>query len=97
MSKRNGLQPTEEFDITGMIDRQLRYELRSESRVIAQSDLLGIEGPLVILGEPGMGKSTLARWLGSQNGFVLTSARKLIAHPNPRQCSLKIPSWSLMP
>lgn len=66
-----------------MIDRQLRYELRSESRVIAQSDLLGFEDPLVILGEPGMGKSTLAHWLGSQNGFVLTSARKLIAHPNP--------------
>lgn len=48
---------------------------------------------LVILGEPGMGKTRLLQYLSTETGAVLRSAASFIEHPNP---SVLVPLGSLV-
>ena len=44
---------------------------------IEQAALIGRREPLIILGEPGMGKTELLRWLGEKPGYAYCTARQL--------------------
>lgn len=56
-----------------VVDRGLRTERR-----MAQSGIATLGTPLVILGEPGLGKSTLCEDLAQAPGFVMVSATKFL-------------------
>ena len=52
------------------INRTLAYEDdRGQRRFVGQEDVTTIAAPIVILGDPGMGKTVLARTLGNQPGM----------------------------
>ena len=52
------------------INRTLAYKHDDQQwRVIAQGDIAAIAKPVVILGDPGMGKSVLTQTLGDQPGM----------------------------
>ena len=52
------------------INRTLAYEDDSgQRRFVGQEDVTTIAAPIVILGDPGMGKTVLARTLGNQPGM----------------------------
>lgn len=51
---------------------------------LGEADLLGRPESLIVLGEPGMGKSRLLRGLAEAAGITFCTARKLINRPNPR-------------
>ena len=56
----------------------------SDERVqLRQSGLIDFAEPLVVLGEAGMGKSTLLAWLAEQPGYALCTARSLINRHDP--------------
>ena len=57
------------------IPRRLRRRIRDEDVVIADDRVLDLEGPIVVLGEPGMGKTTLMRHLAERAGSLLVRAR----------------------
>lgn len=65
------------------IDRRLSHETADGRKTILQKDLLSKDAPLVILGEAGMGKSTLLGWLAQQPGcsFCTASMLKRSKHP----------------
>lgn len=64
------------------IPRHLWYwPIGGERTVISQEELLAISRPFVVLGEPGMGKTQLAAWLGKQ-GFARYSARSFLNLPD---------------
>jgi hypothetical protein len=66
------------------IERKLWYE--DNGRVITtQAEALQRSEPLIILGEAGMGKTSLLRWIARSPGYVLCAARSLITHPDPRR------------
>jgi hypothetical protein len=66
------------------IERKLWYE--DNGRVTTtQTDALQRSEPLIILGEAGMGKTSLLRWIARCPGYVLCTARSLITHPDPRR------------
>jgi hypothetical protein len=66
------------------IERKLWYE--DNGRVtVNQADALQRLEPLIILGEAGMGKTALLRWIARSPGYVLCTARSLITHPDPRR------------
>lgn len=52
------------------INRTLAFEDdRGQRRFVGQEDIATIAAPIVILGDPGMGKTVLARTLGNQPGM----------------------------
>ena len=56
--------------MTNPINRTLAYEDdRGQRRFVGQEDIATIAAPVVILGDPGMGKTVLARTLGNQPGM----------------------------
>lgn len=56
----------------------------SDERVrLRQSELIDLAEPLVVLGEAGMGKSTLLAWLAEQPGYAFCTARGLINRHDP--------------
>lgn len=60
------------------IPRTLWYEADGGSRkTLSQSSLLGRREPMVILGEPGMGKTELLLWFKQQPGYAYCTAREL--------------------
>jgi len=62
------------------IDRRLERE-DPTSRVpviIDQAAILDLDGPVVILGDPGLGKSVLAQAIGRQAGFVYVRAASFV-------------------
>jgi hypothetical protein len=66
------------------IERKLWYE--DNGRVTTtQAEALQRSEPLIILGEAGMGKTSLLRWIARSPDYVLCTARSLITHPNPRR------------
>lgn len=65
------------------IERTLWYEAEGRVR-LSQGELRDRTEPLVILGEAGMGKSTLLEWLSFHPGFAACSARQLINRKDPR-------------
>lgn len=65
------------------ITRSLWYEAGDQRQTLSQADLPDQTRPLVILGEPGMGKTHLLEWLAQAPRHVLCTARKLINRHDP--------------
>ena len=59
------------------LPRNLRQQTDDGSALVSQKDLIGLKGPIVILGESGMGKTELLRWLADTTGHAFSTARKL--------------------
>ena len=71
--------------ISAMIARTLQSNPgKSDARVLTQSDLMDQAGPVVVLGEAGMGKSELLKWLGESPRHALCTAQQLINRHAPR-------------
>jgi hypothetical protein len=67
------------------VKRRLWYHApTSEREQLDEDDLLSRIEPLVILGEPGMGKSKLLQNLAEAAGLPWCTARRLINRPDPR-------------
>lgn len=67
------------------LQRTLWYHSRDLARLtVAQRDLLALGDCLVILGDAGMGKSSLLAELASAGDACLCTARQLINRPDPR-------------
>lgn len=65
------------------VERTLWHE-DAEGHVSLKQDELRLRTePMVILGEAGMGKTTLLKWLADAPGFVFKSARKIVNQPIP--------------
>ena len=56
---------------------------KGDQRRIDDNGIANLREPIVILGEPGSGKSRLLRHISSQNNAVLRSAAAFVTHPNP--------------
>ena len=66
--------------------RTLSYtDSAGESVKLRDVDLLTQIAPLIILGEPGMGKTALMRRLGTGDEVCFVTARKLLREIDPRQ------------
>ena len=67
------------------VKRRLWYHTpNSEREELDEDDLLSRTEPLVILGEPGMGKSKLLQNLAEAAALPWCTARRLINRPDPR-------------
>ena len=66
------------------INRTLWYQNDERRLTLSQAELRQQTRPLVILGEPGIGKTHLLEWLAAVPGYALCSARKLINRHDPR-------------
>lgn len=68
-----------------MIPRRLRRERTNgaKGKIISQHDLHSFSDPLVILGEAGVGKTRLMRWLEKTAGYTYCTARRLCSAPHP--------------
>jgi hypothetical protein len=62
----------------GIIERTLWYQARDGRANLPQRALLNRTEPLIILGEAGMGKSQLLKWLGMFPGYFRCTARQFI-------------------
>jgi len=60
-----------------ILPRTLWHETMDGYASLAQAELIDRTEPLIILGEPGMGKTELLRWLGDQPGYAYSTARQL--------------------
>lgn len=67
-----------------MILRTLWYEPNDQRIIVNQNELLNFKESLVILGEAGMGKSTLLEWISSQPSYKFCTANQLINRHDPR-------------
>lgn len=66
------------------IPRKLSWsDAKGERYVVEQDWLLDRVEPLVILGEPGMGKSELLEKIGSNDAILKITARAFLREPNP--------------
>ena len=71
------------------INRSLTYDDdpydddRQQLRVIGQEDIAAIDHPIVILGDPGMGKSVLAQSLGERPDMTHCPAGKFVRAARP--------------
>ncbi|MCG7222228.1 hypothetical protein [Acinetobacter sp. AG3] len=66
-----------------MIPRSLWYQLHDTQKKINQHEILEITNPLVIVGEAGMGKSSLLEWLGNLENYAYCTAGQLLNRANP--------------
>jgi hypothetical protein len=71
-------------DIMNYINRSLWFHSALGRGVAKEAELLSMSMPLVILGEPGMGKSELLRNLSDSGNARLVTARQLINRTDPR-------------
>jgi len=67
-----------------MIPRTLWYQFDDTQKKISQHEILEITNSLVILGEAGMGKSSLLEWLGNLENYAYCTARQLLNRADPR-------------
>lgn len=69
------------------IDRRLeREDPTTRARVIIdQAAILDLDCPVVILGDPGLGKSVLAQAIGRQAGFVYVRAASFVRNAQPER------------
>lgn len=65
------------------IPRTLQYEDGSMQVTLTQSELLSRSEPLVVLGEAGMGKTSLLEWLSDSPQHAYCTARQLINRAKP--------------
>lgn len=69
-----------------ILPRRLWHETAEGRVFIEQAALIGRQEPLIILGEPGMGKTALLKWLGCQPRHAYCTARQLKnVRPDPRR------------
>ena len=66
-----------------ILQRRLWYIEQRETVEVDQDFLKRDSRPLILLGEAGMGKSTLLRQLEDATGFALCTARKVLVTPHP--------------
>lgn len=66
-----------------MIPRTLWYQTDDTKKKVSQHGILGITNPLVIVGEAGMGKSSLLEWLGNLENYAYCTANQLLNRVNP--------------
>lgn len=66
-----------------VIERTLWHDTVDGRVQLSQAELHKRTEPLVILGEAGMGKSELLKWLADTSGYSRCTARKLINRANP--------------
>lgn len=66
-----------------LLHRQLWFIEHLDREVVNQDFLKTDDRSLVVLGEAGMGKSTLLQGLKNEDGFVVCTARKLINTQDP--------------
>lgn len=69
------------------IDRRLEREdpYTRAPVIIDQAAILDLDGPVVILGDPGLGKSVLAEAIGRQTGFVYVRAASFVRNAQPER------------
>lgn len=60
------------------ISRALWFKNGDSRTTLTQAELLDLEEPLIILGEAGMGKTTLLEWLSDAPGYAFCTARQLL-------------------
>jgi len=65
------------------VSRMLWYQKDGEKLQADQRALLSLAAPGIILGEAGMGKTHLLKWIGEQSGFAYCTARQLINRIDP--------------
>lgn len=81
--------------MTTTIPRSLVYlDLKGEEQRLTDTELGDAPAPIVILGEPGMGKTHLLEALGLQPGRRYVTARKFLRSPQPE--NLLAPGESLV-
>ena len=67
------------------IKRTLYYEEGEQQRTILdERDIASLAQPVVILGDPGIGKSVLAKRLGELPGMKYVRASRFVSHDDPR-------------
>ena len=67
------------------IKRTLVNEYHEGTRtVITQGEIVSFTQPVVILGDPGLGKSVLAEQLGERSGIQCVHAGAFVSHDDPR-------------
>lgn len=67
------------------INRRLKYQDEQQQWLfIEQHDITGIAEPVVILGDPGMGKTTLTKWLGTLPGMKYCGAGRFKRTDKPK-------------
>ena len=66
------------------IERTLTHEQQDGGQtVIRQDGILSFREPVVILGDPGLGKTVLTQWLGEQPGTKFVRAGTFVRAANP--------------
>jgi hypothetical protein len=63
------------------INRRLAITINGESRELSDRDFFLLNGPLVVLGEPGAGKSEIVRQLTLGTGTIFYSASSVLSFP----------------
>lgn len=63
--------------------RKLWFADQNDQHQLTQDDLLMHSGPIVVLGEPGMGKTELLKELSAKGGNAFCRAQQLINKPRP--------------
>ena len=76
--------------MSNRITRTLVYEdSKKERKVIGQDEIAVIAAPVVILGDPGLGKSVLTQMLGDQPGLKYCRAGVFVRSASPGSLILK--------
>jgi hypothetical protein len=66
------------------VRRTLTYtNEQGDLQQVRDVDLLAWQQPVIVLGEPGMGKTYLLRRIADESGWTLRSAASFVAHPDP--------------
>ena len=66
------------------IERTLAHEQQDGTQtVIRQDEILTFRDPVVILGDPGLGKTVLTQWLGEQPGMKFVRAGTFVRTADP--------------
>ena len=70
--------------MSGRIERTLTHERQDGGQaVIRQDAILSLRDPVVILGDPGLGKTVLTQWLGELPGMKFIRAGTFVRAANP--------------
>jgi hypothetical protein len=66
------------------VQRTLSYSNeKGDPEQVGDLDVLTWQQSVIVLGEPGMGKTYLLRWISDASGWTLRSAASFAAHPDP--------------
>ncbi|MFP5459767.1 MAG: hypothetical protein ACLGG7_13610, partial [Bacteriovoracia bacterium] len=66
------------------LSRRLTYQDETGNQVpVFDLDIDNMSMPLIVLGEPGIGKSSILEWLSKRHGWKMCHARSFVEHPYP--------------